>query len=389
MEYHLHKRGSKSQTFSLPPLPPRARSSPLGDALYAPTPTSAPVDGAVDIVGLPPVATLVELALTPFKGYLRADPIGGGQELAESHSCSPPVVKLNVAFLGFEKIGNRLAAVKAAAPQQHTLESMMWLERDFTAVAMTDRDNITNDGVGGAYGNTISTAVKLVPAATEPVISPSAANMSATATSSPATERPQVFRPMETACPPLNHSEEKREVPQLKANTILVRCPRCKSCLPLGQGWDRHQEEHSAFERKARLQTEATHETRSTCESSSPRPMRQRRVGKERQRTLSSPSISLDAEVRTRKDSSLIKFSKRDRSESDVGGSPKRMSNELVVLGGERNGHERTELSELLCVVVTPDQAANALKMYGFLNVDGQTRFANLFRHVGQKCIDE
>ncbi|CAM9887204.1 unnamed protein product, partial [Ectocarpus sp. 8 AP-2014] len=295
IEHHLHHRGSKSQTFALRARPaPRARTrytTPTSPAagvvderqgrqnVAAPEPTGE-TEGAESPGGLelPSARSLVELALTPFKNYQssRTTASGGGAPMGngaqrgaatgenggkragagggDNFPCDtlPPVVKLNISLLGFENVGRTQPT--AAPPGQRTLRDMMWLEKP---AEQTD----AGAGMEGRRrdGNNLNTAATpprkndlprkiavadtVEPSPVAQTVAVRSVNSSGVINFSAPTQPcslPKAANTMATA-------DDGDSPPTVaEQGSVLVRCPRCKACLPVGEAWDAHREAHLA-----------------------------------------------------------------------------------------------------------------------------------------------
>ena len=90
-------------------------------------------------VGLPPPAWLVDLALAPFKRYRKnlAEGTGGG-DLPPGKE-TPPVVKLNLSFLGFESVGPVAARGRAPPGQRRLTDIMVHRQPEAAAACVNHR----------------------------------------------------------------------------------------------------------------------------------------------------------------------------------------------------------------------------------------------------------
>lgn len=381
MEYHLHTRGSKSQTFSLPPSRPRHPVLPPCDVSQETSPFIQ-ADDSGDIPGLPPATTLVEIALTPFKSYARDGPSIGRQEGRQHRGESPPVIKLNVALLGFSTVGKPAANGVAAGLGQRTLSGMTWLGRDSISAVVTGHDNPSSENMGEASGSRISPIRPTRPVATESVVSLSASTASPAAGLSAGSVRSPVPRAISAVSPPLQQlGEVRRKAPQVTENSVLVRCPICKACLPVGDGWDAHREEHWALENKAKLMIKSPGRRQVSPLPGSRIPERQTAIALQEQHTMSRRNVLHVAEERTRHNPIMISPSRYVGGSSDANEAsrPSLLFGVDELRERDENGGQRSKLSELLRVAIMPEQAAQILRDHGLLQAGGQTRFANLF----------
>lgn len=407
VEHHLHQRGSKSQTFVLPP-PASAPSPPTAGSFGKqrqsldksqpqrqsgePPRSGSPADN----VGLiPSAATLVELALTPFKSYGRRGAIGGRAENGDNPAGElPPVVKLNVSLLGLESVG--VEGPVAVPPGQRTLRDMRWLGRgsiipDSTSKILPDDGTSIRRGqpsVGGILDDeTAATALVLC--------SPMASVPQSSSASSPVGN---ISRPAETKRD--GHEEDVRNrepQPVAEGSSILVRCPRCRACLPLGEAWDGHREEHVALdvkhEKTGVKYGRSISPSPTTGLSSSTFPLSGRETSSPHSARKSRPIIRLQQRQRLpqRKESfdtdggrecnSGTSSAKRPQfGQSVTRKRPKQAgeyAGQLSDSAGGRN-EKPARLSDLLRLAVTPAQAADVLRGRGLLRSDEQTRFAHV-----------
>lgn len=353
---------------------------------------------------VPAATLLVELALTPFKKYRQSrrsaegDGLHGGAatragagaagagEMSHQGEALPPVVKLIVSLLAFETMG--LAPPTPAPPGQRTLRDMMWLKKSapLSAAALTKAPG--GEASPPLSGSKVSGEAAVATAGS----APEAVAPSPVARVSPA-ENPG--RIVDHAAGKPHAGEQtggsRSRVPRKveEPGSILVRCPRCKACLPVGEAWDAHREEHTLIEapndhqepggiRKSRPGT-LYHLGGS---SSRPRPS----AMPPRHQPWSSPEL-VGAAAGTRSTSGTVNMG---RSRGDFVGDgddiPPPDAEVRTPIQGAAGGNSdggagrrhSWKLSHLLMIAVTPEQAADVLGDRGFLRDDGQTRFANL-----------
>ena len=348
----------------------------------------------------------MELALTPFKSYVECSRnesrvIGGGGARGRGPGSrreaggtsypaneTPPVVKLNLSFLGFENV------VGSGVPGQRKLTEMMRRPancvsnhrrdlggvvtireggRDESKAVDRDRNCMSLDGFeergkGDAdVGPPPSNALPL------PQTSLAQAQAHAAATTSIGSS---------TVRQPGRGGYDGQPSPIAlggKDGSVLVRCPRCKACLSLGAAWDGHRDEH-----KHVSSSEGRKEKRDAlCLSMSPRTTPR---GRKRTASLSSPEP-----VGSRGIAPPAAKRSCGREEVRAGGGSGGVvleSSAAVVASDDRfswgaGGRER--LSDLLRLAVTPAQAARVLTERGMLPADGRTRFAGVFLEASQQ----
>lgn len=361
-----------------------------------------------DTLVLPPTTVLVDLALTPFQNYRngrkeagwggaagrRGGGGGGGGERGRGQTEGlPPVVKLNVSLLGFECVG--ATAPVAVASGQRTLRDMMWLEKDAVSSSTGAEAKRSTDPASpptsrnGAAGKSAAGAKAVAPSPLAHVAvgptSPPPLGLLVPSIAHQATGLPSKGTRADGGS-----SSTTRYV--VEEGSVLVRCPRCKACLPVGGVWDAHREEHvsSAVASDPRepagihldSDTAATARPRvvsssATCLSSPPLP--------------SKPPSSMEVGgstlgARAAPDGENVEhvaagFGFGDDAVSPLN-PPKDAESVRCVASTSSRGDEglrqSRKLSELLMVAVMPEQAADVLRERGFLRDDGQTRFADL-----------
>lgn len=342
----------------------------------------APEQDVEDAAGLPPAAAMVELALTPFKKYRQSSLVGGrgakGGEEVEGDSVRndfPPVVKINVSLLGFESIGP--AEPTPAPPGQRTLREMMWLRHDAVPAAASkvrpegspeqrSPEGASRPFVGENAGQVEDATV--VPPPVEHVL-----RSPGSVISTPTTR---------TVSPSLELEGESRDHAQhVTEGSVLVRCPRCMACLPLGATWDAHREEHSLVssrrEPALRRQQHVPFTTVPPEAKTSPcTPRQDTPVSPQIPRLLSSAESSGAATGTQTPDG---RMSVREMGGSR-GSTPSNSDAEAGGLADDNaaGGPPKRRLSDLLRLAVSSEQAADVLRQRGFLRADGQTRFARV-----------
>ena len=478
LEYHLHQRGSKSQTFALPPAAPPSRRPPpssrkeeenqapsvvalevnvgKGKHVEHPPSVAAPEIDVEKEAGLllPPADSLVELVLSPFKGYDQSRTLGGdgggrtheagGETNNRRGKASPPVVKLNVSLLGFVNLG--VAASVSPPPGQRTLCSMAWLGRDAPSAALSmdapsttlsmDGHDGSSSGGGRSSGNENPdevAATRVVPdkhfpnekAAARVQVAPGKKNpgeeLAARGGVTPAADFPveqpapvpptsAIDYPRPDGASLLNGNPRKRgrddDPLQVAERSVLVRCPRCKACLPLGDMWDAHREEHLLIlERNKsgrRLGGSISAEKllpgtkppvlSGVLPSPHPSVVSPSRGAMGLHAPGGNPRSGGVAGTRHTRSSLTADEGRVDDTGYVGGGRHTRLT--LDVDGGRSDGDGRggrMRLSDLLLRAVSPAQASDVLKERGLLRCDGQTRFAHLGLAEGQRqsALDE
>lgn len=303
----------------------------------------------------------------------------------------PPVVKLILSFLAFETAGP--APPTAAPPGQRTLRNMMWLEK-----ATSTRTAALAKGPHGAASpppsesrtsgeSAAATAVEVVPktVATSPVarVAAPAGNLGSIT---------------DHAAGLLKAGEltdgSRKSIPRKAEETgsVLVRCPRCKACLPVGEAWDAHREEEHLIAAApsdhpeppgVRRNRRATLHHQAVPSSLSPSPLS---AIPPQHRPLSSLEL-VEAATGTRKTLVAVNAGRSEGDFVDFGeGVPPSDAEVRTPIQGAAGGssdgdserRQSRKLSHLLMIAVMPEQAAGVLRDRGFLRDDGQTRFANL-----------
>ncbi|CAM9560687.1 unnamed protein product, partial [Scytosiphon promiscuus] len=414
IEHHLFQRGSKSQIFTLParaaqrPRPRAPSTGPptaggAGDRHQHPDGTLAPklVVGeetaeTVGLLGLPSAASLVDLVLTPFKSYRNSRQVmagSGGAQMERRKATEegragvnprsehlPPVVKLIVSLLGFESVGP--ARPTAVPPGQQTLRGMMWLKEDdalsrttaawkHEAMSGARQNGCTSPPPSGMVVSERSSTAEIVAPSpvpdSVPVRSPSKCGMM---------RAQDAVGPLEKAKCKVVSGIGNTPPRAAEEGSVLVRCPSCKACLPVGKAWDAHREEHvlggSAEGRNgpAGAQFNRTKSAPHRAEA-----------------LLLPPSEAIPNEEITGEEEGLVggsptKLGGGHGSEDSVSSQDAKMllARDTATRSGDCPG-DRTrsrKLSELLMLAISSDQAADLLRQRGFLGKDGQTRFANV-----------
>lgn len=446
IEHHLFHRGSKSQTFALPsraahrPHPLTALTTPIaegvGDRTQRPEETPAPTAVAEDknadssdLLGLPLAASLVELVLAPFRSYRnsrqamaasdgaeaqrRRATEGGRADTNRRGENLPPVVKLIVTLLGFESVGP--TPPTAAPPGQQTLRGMMWLKKDDAAPRSPEAMNRPTEDTTSLGGETSpprsgrraseeSSAAEVVAPSPVPEVVPMR---------SPS--KCAVVRARDVAGP------RQERVRQMKGvvgeeGSVLVRCPSCKACLPVGTAWDAHREEHmsgvAADGRSGPTRFESSrgpavpHQAAALpllpSEADAPRyPLPDSdhnacvRLLEPRPRmaSLEVVSAATAGEQEQSVEGNAGNLGGKDASGGNTA-SPKAAVRspvrDMTAESGDCPGDRARsrKFSELLMLAVSPDQAADVLRQRGFLADDRQTRFANVCTQGGQHRLE-
>lgn len=406
VEHHLHQHGSKSQTFVLPTAASSLRSrtpfSPPSaghfdkqrqslDTPQQQRQSDEPLSGSPeDNVGIiSSASTLVELALTPFHSYRRRGAIGGGaKEGGNPANEWPPVVKLNVSLLGFEKVG--MAGPVAVPPGQRTLRDMRWLGRGSTSDSNSQvlhehgtSNRRSQPSAGGVLGEQR--------AATALVVCSPIASVPQSLSASPLDDPSR-----QTGTKGDGHEDEVRDSEShvAEGNSILVRCPKCKACLTLGEAWDSHRKEHVALgvkRDKAGVHRRNNNPSPTTGLSPTafPSPRRKtsslhsarkcRQIRAQQSQPLPRWEDSLESDGRREHDITLSR-AKRRQFEESVGDKRSKQAGEYASQSDGAGGRSEkpARLSDLLRLAVTPAQAADVLRRRGWLRPDEQTRFAHL-----------
>ncbi|CAB1097215.1 unnamed protein product [Ectocarpus sp. CCAP 1310/34] len=424
IEHHLHRRGSKSQTFAL-----RARPAPRARTRYT-TPTS-PAAGVVDErqerqdvaapeptgetedaespgdLGLPSAQSLVELALTPFKNYQnsRTTASGGGAPMGngarreaatgenggkragagggDNCPCDtlPPVVKLNISLLGFENVGRTQST--AAPPGQRTLRDMMWLEKP---AAKTD----AGAGTEGRRrdGNNLNTSATpprkndlprksavadtVEPSPVAQTVAVRSVNRSGVINSSSPTQPCSLPKASNTIATTGDGDSPPTIAEQ---GSVLVRCPRCKACLPVGEAWDAHREAHLAV---SPLADDGKDVSKTSGQSTRPHQSDGPASVHPPDRSFVTTNAAVEPCAGNEGQAGgCVAFEDNDFRSDSAFEVPLRGR-----AGSSGDGRDELwrsrKLSDLLMLAVSPEQAADVLKQRGLLRDDGQTRFASL-----------
>lgn len=384
----------------------------------------------VDRLGLPPAASLVELALTPFKNYrnrrraagvegagARAAAGGVGEGVTNSRiQMLSPVVKLNVSLLGFESVGP--APPAASSPGQRTLRNMLWLEKGTTsagtaALAQGSSWNTPNEAASpppsgkGVSGGEVTAAA--VEAAKPEVVAPSPAARVVPVRSPSRSDLPQKegLAVHGSTNPPRNVAEEHRNNMEIdirrkavEDGSVLIRCPRCKACLPVGEAWDAHREEHISLavlpDRHETAEVRVYGGIPSTpCHAAVLLPSSETKASSRHRRSLSPPqpqpppALELTGAAGGTQKAPIGSNSRQagggfgvdsdaQSSKAAVGVSARGGATDNSDGDGGDGRWKKQKLSDLLMVAVTPQQAANVLKKCAFVRDDGETRFASL-----------
>lgn len=311
----------------------------------------------------------------------------GAGETRHQRDALPPVVKLVVSLLAFETMGP--GPPTAAPPGQRTLRDMMWLKKTTptsTAALVEGPDGRASPPpsgtkVPGESGAATATAAATAAATVPETVAPSpVARVAPAGNPSPSTDH-AAGRPKPGEPTPGSNKGLPRKFEE--AGSVLVRCPRCKACVPVGEAWDAHREEHLL------IAAPSDHQEPAGIRRSGPATTlyHQARLSSPHHRPLASPE--------------LVGGATGTGKTSSVGGNVGRFGGDLVDFGddiprpdaeartriqgaadgssgGDAQGRQSRKLSNLLMIAVTPEQAADVLRDRGFLRDDGQTRFANL-----------
>ncbi|CAM9355446.1 unnamed protein product [Hapterophycus canaliculatus] len=414
IEHHLFQHGSKSQTFALSAdvgwscrpraTPTTSTAEGVDDGHQRPKGTFAPnsvvedeTADSVGLLGLPPAASLVELVLTPFKNYRssRAVAASGGAEAQRRRGTEegradmnrrseilPPVVKLIVSLLGFESLGP--TPPTAAPPGQRTLRGMMWLKNDdalsSTAAALKISANDTTRSSGDASpppsGRIISDGLI---AAERIAHSPVPDSVPIRSPSTCGVVRAQnIGGILEKGGRKSADGAGDLSPQAAEEGSVFVRCPSCKACLPVGNAWDVHREEHMSAVGPAAS------------------------YGADALRLLPSEKDASSYQLPPEKDASSYRLPVNDQNAyifieraKELGGiresEDNAFSSNAAIKAPSRDAAAVTndcpcdrsrsrKLSDLLMSAVSPDQAADVLRQRGFLADNGQTRFAKVGR---------
>lgn len=310
-------------------------------------------------------------------------------EIAHQRDKLPPVVKLIVSLLAFETVGP--APPTAAPPGQRTLGDMMWLEKatptTTAALAKGPNGEASPPPSGSKVSGEPAAATAVVAAVPEAVAPSPVARVVAAGNPSSITGHPSA-RPKNGKPTPGSRNSIPRKLEE--AGSVLVRCPRCKACLPVGEAWDAHREEHVLEA------VPSDHQEPAGIGTSRPATLCH-------QEGLSPPqnsSTAVPPQLRPSPSAGLVGAATGTRRTS-VGGDVGRFGGDFVDFGddiqpsdaevrapvqgaaggssdGDTGRRRSRKLSQLLMIAVTPEQAAGVLGDRGFLRDDGQTRFANL-----------
>lgn len=389
---------------------------------------------SVDRLGLPPATSLVELALTPFKNYrnsrrtadmegtgVRAAAGGVGAGATNSRSeMLPPVVKLIVSLLGFESVGP--APPTATSPGQRTLRNMLWLEKGTTAAvgkgSRWNESHIPNEaaspqpsgkGVSGGKATAAAAAVATPGESAAPaeIVAPSPVARVVPIGSLSRSDLPRK-EGLAIHCSkikPRNIAEHRSTMEidirqKVAEGSVLIRCPRCKACLPVGETWDAHRDEHMSSaglpDSHETAEVRLYSRTPSTeCHAAMLLPSSETKASSGHLRPLSPPQPQPPPALELIEATGGAQKAPGGANLRQVGGDFEidnyADSSKAAVAVSTRGGAadssdgddgdgrwEKRKLSDLLMVTVTPQQAANVLKECGFIRDDGQTRFANL-----------
>lgn len=251
----------------------------------------------------------------------------------------------------------------AASSKQRTLRDMVWLGNESGASEeVTPQHGLagtTEAGIPTSSSSAESTTVSQ--AHVDSALS--RPDVGRQTRSSPPS--PRLRLAAERLSPSRRERNEQQYVQHAVQGDVLVRCPRCKICLPLGQSWDRHREQHLVLERRRTF----TSGTVTSLESSSVMTRRDHAVPRqqgvlsmavaESQKGRQSPSVRPEL---AREGTVLAK-----REQAPHGASVQQ----------EQQG--ASALSALLPLVVEASQAREFLNERGLLHGNAQTRFAHLF----------
>lgn len=274
----------------------------------------------------------------------------------------PPVVKIIIYLLGFENIGT---LEQVAAPQgQPTLKDMLWKGPDASPskVSRYTRGD-RGDSELTSYGTSDKTTAR-----------PVQASPPAPVPRSPILSTLPVANDLSLKSREQGRGGSKNPA-QVAAGSILVHCPRCKACLPLGEAWDRHREEH-LHTQKASPKSVVRQQIKASSTSTAFPSETKISDGLWRERmTLpqQNPPRSFDAErdLATNRNTCTRQVKRAVRAPPPHSTAGEGRSGEAA--------SKRARLSDLFHQAVTPERAADVLKELRLLKEDGQTRFAHLF----------
>ncbi len=302
-------------------------------------------------------------------------------------------MKLNVSLLGFENVG--AAAPAAVPPGQRTLRDMMWLEKDAAPSSTAAK---TKGSPHAASPPTPRNGDSRNWAAGAKAVAPSP--VAHVAAGSPSPPRPEtIARSIANQATGLPKNGKPPDggggvgAPRcvVEGGSVLVRCPRCKACLPVGEAWDSHREEHLSagvspdHREPAGIQSKRSMPATAGCQAGSSSPPHCPLPPLPSRSSLGAEGAvpgarAAAADVNVGFDTDEIGFGDDDPP------PPLNQAREAEAVrgvgrgsrGGDEGLRQSWKLSDLLMVAVRPEQAADVLRERGFLRDDGQTRFANL-----------
>lgn len=279
---------------------------------------------------------------------------GGGGVGGNTGNQMPPVVKLNIALLGFTHVGPAVPA--AVPPGQRRLRDMIRRGNNGSSTP-SSRER----GDAGSPSEAKQTPTDKGPAQT------AAASVAGSPTASiPESPTSSVARGGGT----------RLGIVQATEGCVLIRCPRCKACLPVGEAWDQHREKHLHSPYK---EPEYRSSARQFQESSSALTRTPSRSSKGYSRPLSSPTIGHQRSITDTGDRTIHGNTGAHQSGQAIRGSPLKVATKATGQARENVQSRRARLSELFQLAVTPEQAADVLTKYGLMPRGGQTRFARAF----------
>lgn len=339
--------------------------------------------GAAVGAHLPPASTLVELSLTPFKTWKRdaaGDHDGKGGEAVRG---TPPVVKIIVTLLGFESL-TKTAAVSVRG--QRTLDEMMRQQKGAGLVGRTDHKE------GIADSNPVDatppgSAVTEATAPTAKVLHPTGRG---SGTSEDEVLRYSELRSRdESDCVHiLPQGGDEEGAPRVSQDSVLVRCPKCKACLPIGRGWDEHRERHSALDHSRRVRREPSRRT-TTAVPGQPSCITTSRAPSVREPgpDIAPPPGGVPPGTSTETYIGPPPREAGQAGERKVPGNTRQaVTAEDAVVQDEKRA---LRLSALLPLAVGATEAMNILRTRGLLRADGVTRFANLYLDESEEWLKE